>query len=229
LSEQSVQVNALPVVNDPRHENLRGGGEIGLLVIDLVTRRRMRINGDADIQSDGIIRIHTKQAYFNCPKYIQTRHLETEAIAGSKPSEINRAASLTLQQQPWIAQADTFFIASFHPESGADVSHRGGNPGFVHALDSNKLLFPDYSGNNMFNTLGNLFVNPRAGLLFIDFETGDTLQLTGKTQIIWDAERIIQFVGAERLIEFEISQVISIDNAIPFRWSFGEYSPYNPA
>ncbi len=225
LSEQSVQVNALPVVSDPFHENLRTGGAIGLLVIDLATRRRVRINGDATIQSDGSIHIHTKQVYFNCPKYIQIRRLKTSNVVESKQPEISRASSLTIQQQQWIAQADTFFIASFHPESGADASHRGGNPGFVHALDSNKLLFPDYSGNNMFNTLGNLSVNPQAGLLFINFETGSTLQLTGKTQIIWDAERIIQFIGAERLIEFEISQAISIDNAIPFRWSFGNIPP----
>lgn len=80
----------------------------------------------------------------------------------------------------------------------------------------------------MFNTLGNIAINPQTGLLFIDFESGSTLQLTGKTSIIWDAQQMTEFVGAERLVEFQIEQVLFITDASPLRWRFGEYSPYNP-
>jgi predicted pyridoxine 5'-phosphate oxidase superfamily flavin-nucleotide-binding protein len=76
------------------------------------------------------------------------------------------------KQQRLIREADTFFIASSHRDGGADASHRGGNPGFVHVLNETKLIWPDYSGNGMFQTLGNLAIDPRAGLLFMDFESG---------------------------------------------------------
>ncbi|MBD2020206.1 pyridoxamine 5'-phosphate oxidase family protein, partial [Leptolyngbya sp. FACHB-36] len=122
---------------------------------------------------------------------------------------------------------DTFFIASLHPTHGADASHRGGYPGFVQ-VDSERLVFPDYSGNNMFNTLGNLQVNPSAGLLFIDFEQGHTLQLTGSATIVWEPERIATVAGAERLVEFQVQQVQQTSCASRLRWQFVEYSPANP-
>lgn len=109
------------------------------------------------------------------------------------------------------------------------ASNRGGFPGFVQVFNSNKLVFPDYEGNNMFQMLGNLSVNPRAGLLFIDFEQGRTLQLTGTAIAIWEQTQFAQIPGAQRLIEFTIEQVLETRNATPFRWQFGEYSPAIPA
>ncbi len=228
MDEQTVWINTTPVKSDPLIENLLASNEIGLLVIELATRRRLRVNGKAQVQPNGIY-VHTKQVYFNCPKYIQVRHLDTEITLLNQVHQIQRAETLTSQQQQWMDEADTFFIASFHPESGADASHRGGNPGFVKVLNPSKLLFPDYSGNNMFNTLGNLVVNPNAGLLFIDFEKGSTLQLTGKATIVWDVERTAEFAGAERLVEFQIEQILEMTHTSPLRWRFGEYSPFNPA
>ncbi len=127
-----------------------------------------------------------------------------------------------------IAQTDTFFIASTHSQQGADVSHRGGYPGFVQVIDATTLMFPDYVGNNMFQTLGNLSVNPNAGLLLIDFEQGHTLQLNGQAKIIWDAEQLKRFAGAQRLIEFSIEHIRETQHATSLRWRFGEYSPANP-
>lgn len=188
----------------------------------------MRINGAA-IQHDreGLL-IHTDQSYFNCPQYIQSRDIQKGVIQESAPSLVHPFETLTLAQQAWIIQADTFFIASLHPESGADASHRGGYPGFVRVVNAKTLIFPDYSGNNMFNTLGNLLVNPNAGLLLIDFEQGRTLQLTGKTQLICEDERLTHFAGAERLIEFQIERGVETANATSLRWKFREYSPANP-
>lgn len=223
-----LRIDATPVPGDPLYENLTTNGEIGILVIDLATRRRLRLNGKAEVSPQGGIYVHTRQVYFNCPKYIQARDLKSEAI---KPLEhcIERTEILTEKQQSWVAQADTFFIASFYPESGADVSHRGGYPGFVQVLNPHALVFPDYSGNNMFNTLGNITVNPQAGLLFIDFQRGSALQVTGRAYIIWDTERAAEFPGAERLVELQIDQVIQITDASPLRGRFLEYSPANPA
>ena len=109
-----------------------------------------------------------------------------------------------------------------------DVSHRGGNPSFVRVLDASTLAWPDYRGNNMFQTLGNLELNPHAGLLFIDFETGSTLQLTGKCEVIWDAERAAEFPGAQRVMEFRIEEVLETASATGLRWRLLDYSPFNP-
>ncbi len=229
ISEQIVQINAIPIPGDPLRENLLLQDDIGILVIDLATRRRLRLNGKAEIQADGYIYVYTKQVYFNCPKYIQIRHLNADSSKLQASPRIQNTKVLTYKQQQWITRTDTFFIASFHPENGADASHRGGYPGFVHILNANQLVFPDYAGNNMFNTLGNISIHPQAALLFVDFESGSTLQLTGKAKIIWQPERVAEFVGAERLVEFQIHQILEITNAMPLRWQFGEYSPFNPA
>ncbi|WP_322742376.1 pyridoxamine 5'-phosphate oxidase family protein [Gloeocapsopsis crepidinum] len=200
---------------------------IGLLVIDLSTRKRLRINGEAIRQSDGSTDVATRQVYFNCPKYIQQRHLVVDRTQLPTAS-VQDFDSLNLKQQQWITQTDTFFIASMHPESGADASHRGGYPGFIQVVNEKQLIFPDYAGNNMFNTLGNIALNPNSGLLFVDFERGNTLQLIGKASIIWERERTQQFSGAERLVEFKIECVRETINATNLRWQFAEYSPFNP-
>ncbi|MCI0447449.1 pyridoxamine 5'-phosphate oxidase family protein, partial [bacterium] len=125
--------------------------------------------------------------------------------------------------------ADTFFIASHHKDGGADASHRGGNPGFIQVLDKNTLRFPDYTGNTMFQTLGNISVNPNCGLLFIDFERGASLQLAGTAKIIWDRDQLREFNGAERAVEFRASEIIEIAGVVPLQWKFESYSPHNPA
>ncbi|WP_414579550.1 pyridoxamine 5'-phosphate oxidase family protein [Anabaena sp. CCY 9402-a] len=228
LNTQTIQINTTPIQTDPLHQNLPNNNNIGLLVIDLANRRRLRLNGKAEVNQENI-KVEIQQVFFNCPKYIQIRHIEKTVIDSLEQPETFIRDALSETNQLWITQADTFFIASYHPESGADASHRGGLPGFVQVVNSNKLVFPDYSGNNMFQTFGNLIVNPNAGLLFIDFEQGHTLQLTGKAKVIWDIERLSEFAGAQRIVEFDIEQVLEIKNATPLCWHFGEYSPVNPS
>ncbi|MBW4558230.1 MAG: pyridoxamine 5'-phosphate oxidase family protein [Trichormus sp. ATA11-4-KO1] len=227
LNTQTIQINAIPIQTDPLHQNLHDNNDIGLLVIDLANRRRLRLNGKAEVNQKHI-KVEIQQVFFNCPKYIQVRYIEKAVIDAIEQPEAFTRDSLSDTNQLWITQADTFFIASYHTESGADASHRGGFPGFIQVVNSNQLVFPDYSGNNMFQTFGNLNVNPKAGLLFIDFEKGYTLQITGKAQVIWDVARLAEFAGAQRLVEFAIEQVLESSNATSLRWRFGEYSPVNP-
>jgi len=153
-------------------------GIIGLLAIDLATRRRMRVNGTAVRRGDSIL-VTTREVYSNCPQYIHPR-----AFA---PIELREAS------QDIIASADTFFLATSHPERGADASHRGGPAGFVRVESPTRLSWPDYPGNNMFNSLGNLVVNPRCALLFVDFERGAALQLRGRAVVQGDEERVVVF------------------------------------
>jgi hypothetical protein len=227
VDEQTLEIDARPDESDPLRGNLRDGCELGLLVIDFATRRRLRLNGTAVIGPDGFS-LRTRQVYSNCPRYIQSR----ESVLPDDPSLsarlVRQAVSLSGEHQQWVRRADTFFLASFHPLGGADASHRGGFPGFVQVVDERTLFWPDYNGNGMFNTLGNIAENPNCGLLFLDFEHGGTLQLSGTAEIIWDKERALSFPGAERIIEFKILRVIETDNAIALRWKFVEYSSENP-
>ena len=220
LNQQSVQINPTSLAKDLLYNNLQNNPQIGILLIDLTNRRRLRLNGIAKIQEQRIINLEILEAFFNCPKYIQIRHLET--------SQTLTKNTLSNSDKNWISQADTFFIASYHPQIGADASHRGGNPGFVRVENDNKLKFPDYAGNNMFQTFGNFAINPNAGILFIDFENGHTLQLMGKAKVIWNAENISEIPGAKRLVEFDIESIVETRNATNWCWKFGEYSPINP-
>jgi hypothetical protein len=166
-------------------EDLNATGVLGLMAIDFSTRRRMRANGRATVR-DGVIELETREVYSNCPQYIHERPDAVPPLltSGRVTGELSPA------QRAFIECADTFFIASAHPDAGADASHRGGDPGFVHAGPTH-ITWPDYSGNNMFNTLGNLIVDPRCGLLFVDFTSGETLRVEGRATVSWGEERTI--------------------------------------
>jgi len=212
---QRLRIAAAPIAGDPLGENLGAGGRpaLGLVVLDPRTRQRMRVNGTGRLDDHGV-EIDIRQVYGNCPKYIQLR--ESEGDVPPAPSAPRVATSLDARQRGWIAAADTLFIASFHPEGGADASHRGGRPGFVRILAPDRLAFPDYPGNAMFNTLGNLVEYPRAGLLFVDFTSGDVLQLAGTAR-----------VEEDRTVVFDIEEARETRAASPLRFRLLEYSPAN--
>ena len=227
--ESLVRVEARPSAGDPLHGALRAGAPVGLIIIDLARRVRMRVNGVVLRETGSLFEVEAREVYTNCPKYIQAR--APEAAGGSAAPELvaERSPSLNDEQREFVGRADTFFIATTHPESGADASHRGGAPGFVRVEGGRRLVWPDYSGNAMFNTLGNLTADARAGLLFVDFENGNTLQLSGRARVVWDEGRAAEFAGAERVVEFDVEEVVETSGALPLRWRFEEYSPFNPA
>ena len=207
---RTVRLEAAPIPGDPLAENLQTAELVGLLAIDLATRRRMRVNGRLS-RADGAILIGIDQLYANCPKYIQSR--EAEPSTSAERRAVRRSAGLTAAQRAWIAGADTFFIATLNPGEGADASHRGGAPGFV-TVEGNRLVWPDYAGNMMYNTLGNIAAHPRAGLLFPDFETGSVLLLTGRAGIDWDPSRSAAVPGAQRLVALEVEEAVEIRAAL---------------
>jgi predicted pyridoxine 5'-phosphate oxidase superfamily flavin-nucleotide-binding protein len=226
LDERTVEVAGTSHPEDPLLPNLAAPANAGMLVIHLATRHRVRVNGTAQLQPDGRIRLSTEQVYGNCPQYIQARNILGEQKRTVGPARFGH--ELDEKAQGWIGSTDTLFIATAHAQSGADASHRGGKPGFVRVENPKRLLIPDYAGNNMFNTLGNIESYPHAGLLFPDFESGDVLQLSGSARILWDDARIGAFKGAQRLIEFDIERVVELPQAIPLRFEFQDYSPVLP-
>jgi predicted pyridoxine 5'-phosphate oxidase superfamily flavin-nucleotide-binding protein len=226
--ETTVRIDTAALADGDIVTRLAARPAVGLLAIDLATRRRVRVNGHGRVSRDGAIEIEVAQCYGNCPKYIQQGE-PARLDSSDRERHVTRGDSLNPSQRERIEGADTFFIGTHHSEGGADASHRGGSPGFIKLIDDRRLAFPDYSGNTMFQTLGNLVVDPRAGLLVIDFENGSILQLTGRASLDWDAARAAQIPGAERVVEFEVDEVVESANALRQSWSFREYSPFNPA
>jgi hypothetical protein len=137
--------------------------------------------------------------------------------------------ALDSERTSLIRRADTFFVATAHATRGADASHRGGNPGFVKVLDQSTLRIPDYQGNSMFNTLGNLAVHPNAGLVFPDFENRRILQLTGRAEVLWDqADAANESGGTKRFWQFHTESWLETPLPASMGWEFLDYSPYNP-
>ena len=173
------------------------------------------------------------QAFGNCSKYIQARGYRLGSDIGDIGAwrPVERGAALDRDAAAMIARADTLFIASHFTGAagaanrGVDVSHRGGKPGFALVAHETLLLIPDYAGNCMFNTLGNIEAEPKCGLLFIDFDGGDTLQLSGEAEILWGAEHSGRFPGAQRVLAFRIDETLRIERALPIAWTFEGYSP----
>ena len=227
VDERTVRIEATAPVGDPVPDDLLGTGAlVGLLAIDPATRRRLRINGRvASIDRTGLV-LDADQVFSNCPKYIQRRD-EQPAGMTTLPGATATAGGLSDAQRDRLRAADTFFIASGRPGEGVDVSHRGGMPGFVQ-VDGNRLLWPDYGGNAMFNTLGNLHVHPYAGLLVPDFDAGGALVVSGRAGIDWNPERASTMSGAERVVTLEIDQVVEQAGVLPVAFQLREYSPFNP-
>lgn len=226
-----IQINVGINEGDPLFTNILHNKEVGIIVIDFASRIRIRINGSVVNKfSDGSFEVKTEQVFGNCPKYIQARNFTYNETAVDGSKQFNKQYALNEKQQELISQADTFIIASSSSEGKMDISHRGGMPGFIHIISEQKIVFPDYSGNMLFNTLGNIIENPNVGLLFFDFATGDTLQLTGKASINWDVDEssISIFPGAQRLIQFQLVEAIQTMNHNTNQWEFVTYSSFNP-
>ncbi|MGC1175055.1 pyridoxamine 5'-phosphate oxidase family protein [Polaromonas sp.] len=227
-------VRAQPLEGDPLKETLADDAPIGLLGIEPQTRRRNRMNGV--LREVGVtgFTVELSQSFGNCPKYIQARepvYVESPPFARAV---VHEAAQLDAAARRMVAGADTLFIATAYAgdgaqagrAGGADVSHRGGKPGFVRVNDDGTLTMPDYAGNFFFNTLGNIAVNPRAGLLFIDFDNGDLLYLAVAAEIVWDGPELAALEGAQRLLRFTLLSMKRVEASLPLRWGEAQLSPY---
>jgi uncharacterized protein len=218
----TLRIDALPAAGDPAADGFAAGHPIGLLGLDLSTRRRNRANGRIAARDGTGLSISVEQSFGNCAQYIQTR-LTAPRARDAEPTQPLSAIDPAARRL--IETADTFFVASRSRaglgDGGLDVSHRGGRPGFV-AVRGDTLVVPDFRGNRFFNTLGNLLGDPRAGLLFIDFATGELLQLQGKVTIDWTAAGV---AGAQRRWQMAIERGWRRPAALPFDWTFGDYAP----
>lgn len=227
---RSLKFRTARSADDPALASLTAGSSVGMLGIELHTRRRNRVNGVVTDMTPDSLGVRVEHAFGNCPQYIQLRDTEVVVAATSTMQSTIINGALDEAARMIIGAADTFFVASYVDPDGdttrrqVDVSHRGGKPGFVR-IEGDQLTIPDFAGNLHFNTLGNLLVNPRAGLLFIDFDSGDVLHLTGTTEICFDGPEVAAFQGAERLWKFNVTGMVRRSGALPFQWKLREISP----
>ena len=224
-------VAAAPLRGDVLAANLALDAPLGLLGIELHTRRRNRMNGTITRLAVDALTIRVDQSFGNCPKYINrkrfARRAATAAVLDAQVTE-----RLTERGAAIVATADVLFVASSYlpaaPKSrshGVDVSHRGGKPGFVRIEPNGALTIPDYVGNFAFNTLGNIAKDRRCGLLFIDFESGDVLQLTASAEIDWDAPEIKTAAGVQRLLHVRPTEVRLLPATFPLQAATLDQSP----
>lgn len=207
---------------DPADDGMNNRDAIALLGIQLETRRRNRLNGVIRRGGDDGFEVLVKESFGNCPRFITLRGLEfTRDPASAVPGRAEELPCLDGASAELVSRADTFFVASYVDDQQGrriDVSHRGGRPGFVR-LDGNVLTIPDYAGNMFFNTLGNFLVNPRAGLVFVDWRSGDMLQMTGHVEVMADCDQAGSSDGAERAWRFTPKRIMKRQQALPLRAS----------
>jgi predicted pyridoxine 5'-phosphate oxidase superfamily flavin-nucleotide-binding protein len=219
-SPSTVHIAAGPLPGDPLFAALSAPAEVGGLALEPATRRRMRLNGRTSPTPDGLT-IALEQVYSNCPKYIATRRPVAWRV--ETPTRVART-SLDARASELLGAADTAFVATRAPGHGVDASHRGGSPGFLCVADEQTLVWPDYVGNSMFNTLGNIALDRATGLTVVDPATGTTLHLSGRAEILWEDGG---FPGAQRLVRLTIDATVRLDHAAPLRWQL-EHPARNP-
>lgn len=223
-----IRVRHLP--GDPLAAEWQAGSAIGLLGIEPHTRRRNRMNGTVvRADADGFD-VAVRQSFGNCPKYIHPRQVRWTGAASAHAAVEPVGAQLQGAALRMVSAADTFFIASSSPAAGepgqgrgdgVDVSHRGGPAGFVHVAETAEgsvLTVPDYVGNFLFNTLGNILRQPRVGLLFMDVARGDVLWLAGLGEVDLDPQAAAAFEGAQRLLRVRIERGWLGCGVMPLAW-----------
>lgn len=222
--ERLLRIDAAAAALDPFDALLTENAPIGLLGIEPHTGRRNRLNGRVVQPEAGRFSVAVGQSFGNCPKYIRGRQPSFDAAAAA-PGQPEWGRGLDAQARATIASADTFFIATAHPQArsgrerahGVDVSHRGGPAGFVR-VEGDRLTVPDFAGNGFFNTFGNLVLEPRCSLLFLDFRRGDMTVVNARGWLSWDEQAARGFPGALRLLHLQAEGYRRVRQALPLRW-----------
>jgi len=214
--------------DDPVSTALCEGNPAGILAIELSTRKRLRINGVVESIADDRVEIDVREAFANCPKYIQRRTVR-EADQGIPVAPVAFGRALDDVRRDAIVRADTLFVGSVHPERGVDASHRGGAPGFVRVIGGASLRIPDYRGNGMFQTLGNFESDARASIAVVDFVRARVLSMTGAATLRFQGEDPLHPTGGTgRYWDFELEEWCEVSMPGELSYQLLEAWRFNP-
>jgi len=215
--------------NDIFFKNIETNATVGLLFHEAARRARYRAWGNAT-KKDNLLSFNINMGYPSCPKHIQEEIIQLPENSPTVTSKTEKGTTLNGLEKEWIANAHTFFITTQTKKGDIEASHRGGNPGFIEVLENGHLRVPDYLGNSMFSTLGNIYENPKAALLFVDYKKGQTLQLSGLATLEFDQHSDNDFHKSGetgRFWTFETKQWIKTLNHHQVINEFLEFSPFN--
>jgi predicted pyridoxine 5'-phosphate oxidase superfamily flavin-nucleotide-binding protein len=137
-------------------------------------------------------------------------------------------AAFTADDRAFIQRCAMFFLATADADGSPDCSYKGGRPGFVRVLDDRTLAFPSYDGNGMYRSLGNILVNPRVGLLFVDFERPGRVRVNGTAELRPDDPLIAEFPGAELIVRVRADRIFPNCPRYVHRMQMIEESVYAP-
>jgi ferredoxin-NADP reductase len=169
-----------------------------------------------------------KETLGNCPKYMNEKIIKAHVPS---PELVSDTLPLPKEALDLIEKADMFFLTSANGEA-MDTNHRGGPPGFVrvakNAPEEVVVVYPEYSGNRLYESLGNLYLNPKIGIAVPDFDTSDVLYLTGTTKILAGADASALIPHQKLAIKITVTAARFVKDSLPFRGVLGERSPYNP-
>lgn len=213
---------------DPVSTSMREGSSVGILAIELATRKRLRINGIVAAIDRDRVEIGVREAFGNCPKYIQRRNVQ-DAVQQLPGAPVASGRALDAVRRAAVASADTLFVGSVHPERGADASHRGGTPGFVRVTSEASLRIPDYRGNGMFQTLGNVATDARASIAVADFDRARVLSMTGTATLAFDGEDPSHPTGGTgRYWDFQLEEWLEVSMPASLRYQLIDAWRFNP-
>lgn len=214
---------------DPVAPHVAVGRDVGTLAIELVTRRRLRINGTVERESADEVVIFVRESVGNCPKYIQQRDAQAAPPNAAKPVRGDSGRAIDRERRGLIERVDTCFVGSVHPTRGVDTSHRGGHPGFIRVVDDTTLRVPDYPGNGLYMTLGNFAIDPRASVTALDFDRRCAVSFSGSAQLRFDVEDSSQPTGGTRRYwDFSVEAWRQFALPAGLAWELLGASPYNP-
>lgn len=211
-------------------KNIKIESQVGVLFIEPISRLRFRVNGKATLLGDEL-KVQAAEAYGNCPKYIQRQHISLPDAQDKAQAYTSTGEQLKTEHLDWVKQADTFYMGTKSLDGQSDASHRGGNPGFIEVLEDMTLRIPDYPGNSLFQSLGNIHEQPNTGLLFVDFQKGTCLQLSGKATLEFNQqtpEELKKTATTGRFWRFETKAWVLTQHHHQVDWEFVDFSPFNP-
>jgi predicted pyridoxine 5'-phosphate oxidase superfamily flavin-nucleotide-binding protein len=128
----------------------------------------------------------------------------------------------------FIESRDMFFLATTDAEGLPSCSYKGGDPGFVRVIDARTIAFPNFDGNGMFLSMGNVLQTRKVGLLFIDFEKPRRLRLSGEASISWDDPWLADCPEAQFIVRIAVTKVFPNCPRYIHKYALVERSPYVP-